>query len=426
MMTRAIAEHGDVVHLRLGPVRYVLVNHPDAVRHVLVENAKSYVKSKNYEGLKLVLGGGLVTSEGEAWKRKRKLAQPAFHRERIAAFAASMAECTHQMCDRWESRAPGGIDVHEEMMRLTFRIVGRTLFGSDIEGEAQAVGNALAFLVRYTNEYVTSLVRLPTWVPTPSNLTFKRAMVTLDGLVARIVQERRRRGELGDDLLSMLLAARDDSGAALTERELRDEILTIVLAGHETTANALAWTWWLLARHPQVAARMRAEVDGVVGDRAPTLADLPRLPTVARALDESMRLYPPVWAVEREAVVDDVIMGYAVPKGATVGISPYVLHRHPAFWEHPERFDPDRFDPESVAKRPKWVYLPFGGGPRTCIGASFAAMEAQIVLAMVSRRFQLDVEPGRKVEPEPLVTLRPLGGLPMRVRSRREAVPSAA
>jgi cytochrome P450 len=428
LMTQATAEHGDVVCLRFGPMRYVLVNHPDGVRHVLVENAKNYVKSKNYQGLKLVLGEGLLTSEGDAWKRQRKLAQPAFHRDRIAAFAAAMASDTEAMCAEWMSHPPSTLDVHAEMMRLTFRIVGRTLFGIDIDGEARAVGQALGFVVRFANDYVESLVRIPTWLPTPSNIAFKRAMVTLDGLVARIVEERRRSGRLGDDLLAMLLAARDETtGAAMTERQLRDEVMTIVLAGHETTANALTWTWWLLAHHPDVAARMRAEIDAVLGDRAPTLADLPRLPTVAHVLDESMRLYPPAWAFERRALAADTVMGYAVPRDATVGISPYVLHRHPAFWEDPERFDPDRFASERTAQRPKWVYLPFGGGPRTCIGASFAAMEAQIVLAMVARRFVLDVQPAQTVVPEPLVTLRPRGGLPMRVTARRDrALPSAA
>jgi cytochrome P450 len=417
-MTRAVAEHGDVVCMRFGPLRYVLLNDPDAVHHVLVENAKNYVKSRNYQGLKLVLGQGLLTSEGEHWRRQRRLAQPAFHRDRIAGFAAAMAGDTRDMLDRWAARAPATLDVHEEMMRLTFRIVGRTLFGIDVDGEAHAVGAALGFVIRFANDYVESIIRVPTWVPTPRNLTFRRSMATLDAVVARIVADRRARGDAGADLLAMLLGARDETGAEMTERQLHDEVMTIVLAGHETTANALTWAWWLLARHAEVARRVRDEVDAVVGDRDPVPADLARMPLVARVLDEALRLYPPAWAFERQAIQRDVVSGYTVPAGAIVGVSPFVLHRHPRWWADPERFDPDRFAPERAAQRPRWVYLPFGAGPRTCIGAGFATMESQIVLAMMARRFELDLLPEQEVELEPLITLRPKNGLKLRVRAR--------
>jgi cytochrome P450 len=418
-ITRATEEHGDVVHLHLGPFRYVVVNHPDGVRHVLAENAKNYVKSRNYRGLKLVLGDGLLTAEGDAWRRQRRLVQPGFHRDKIAGFAATMARDTRQLLDRWQTMAPGTVDVHEEMMRLTLRIVGRTLFGLDVDGDAKAVGEALHVVLRFANEYAQALVSVPTWLPTGRNREFHREKRTLDTLVARIVDERRRRGDMGDDLLAMLLSARDEaSGAAMTERQLRDEVMTLVMAGHETTANALTWTSWLLARHPEAARRVRDEVDAVLGDRDPEVADLPRLPLVSRALDEGMRLYPPAWAFERQAIADDVVMGYRIPAGSIVGVFPFLLHRQRAYWDEPERFDLDRFAPERASQQRRWTYLPFGGGQRICVGESFALMEARIILAMMARRFELEVEPGHPVELDPVITLRPKCGVKLRLRAR--------
>jgi cytochrome P450 len=424
-MARAVAEHGDIVQLRFGPRRYVVLNHPDAIRHVLVDQPKKYTKSRNYDGLKLVLGRGLLTSEGDLWRRQRKLAQPAFHHERLVGFADTMVRCTDSMLLRWSSMSE--MDMHREMMRLTFRIVAKTLIGVEVEDHASVMAEALEVVVRFAEQYIKGLWPVPTWVPTVANVRFRRAMRTLDGLVQRIIEERRRSGPEGDDLLAMLLAARDETtGAPIDDRLLRDEVMTVVLAGHETTANALTWTWYLLAKHPAVAARVRSEVEQLLGERTPVLSDLPRMQTVTHVIQEALRLYPPAWTFERQAVVDDVVSGFDVPRGTMVGISPFLLHRSRAWWDAPEEFDPDRFTAERSMNRPRYAYLPFGGGPRSCIGASFAMMEAQIVVAMVARRFALAVMSDRPPELELDVTLRPKAGLRMRVTPHASSAASAA
>jgi cytochrome P450 len=422
LFTRSVASHGDIVAMRFGPFRYWLLNDPEAIHHVLVDNNKNYTKSRNYQGLKLVLGEGLVTSEGEFWRRQRRLAQPAFHKEKLAGFARTMAEDTAAMLQAWQARGSDGValDVHAEMMKLTLKIVARTLFSTTVGAEADAIGAALAIALRHAEDYAESLLPVPPWVPTPSNLRFKRAVKTLDELVFRIIDERRKSGADPGDLLAMLMAATDDEaeGGArgMTDRQLRDEVMTLVMAGHETTANALTWTFYLLANHPEIEARLRREVDSVLGDdaaRSPTLADLPKLPYTAMVIQESMRLFPPVWAFERQARGADVVAGFDVPAKAIMAVCPYALHRHPAYWEDPERFDPLRFTPERVESRPRYAYLPFGGGPRQCIGNGFAMMEAQIILAMVVRQKHLALSPGFELELDPVVTLRPKRGMPM-------------
>ena len=421
LFTRTVAEHGDIVAMRFGPFRYWLLNEPEAIHHVLVDNNKNYTKSRNYQGLKRVLGEGLVTSEGEFWRRQRRLAQPAFHKEKLAGFARTMAEDTAAMLEAWQARRGNGapLDVHAEMMKLTLKIVARTLFSTTVGAEADAIGAALAIALRHAEGYAESLLPVPPWVPTLSNLRFKRAVRTLDELVFRIIDERRKSRADPGDLLAMLMAATDDEaeGGArgMTDRQLRDEVMTLVMAGHETTANALTWTFYLLAKHPEVEARLRQEVDAVLGESAgaPTLSDLPKLPYTAMVIQESMRLFPPVWAFERQAREADVVAGFDVPAKAIMAVCPYALHRHPAFWENPERFDPLRFTPERVEARPRYAYLPFGGGPRQCIGNGFAMMEAQIILAMVAREKRLTLSPGFRLELDPVVTLRPRRGMPM-------------
>lgn len=421
----ATRAYGDVVKFKLGPFDYVLLNSAEGVKHLLIDQAKNYVKSRSYDGLRLVLGEGLVTSEGDYWRKQRKLSQPAFHKERLAAFAAMMVSDTRSMLDRWTREGATEVDMHEEMMRLTYRIVARTLCGVDVDPEAgaartsaHAMGEAIATALRFANDYAESLVRLPLWWPSPAHFRFRRAAKVLDELVLGIIDERRRNpdGARGD-LLELLMAARYDDGTGMTDRQLRDEVMTIVLAGHETTATALTWTWTLLSQHPDVARKLQAEVDAVLGDRIPTFEDVPKLRYVAMVVQESMRLYPPVWVFERQALADDVILGYAIPKGTVVAVSPYVLHRNPRYWDNPEGFDPERFSPETVAqsgdRRPKHAYLPFSVGPRQCIGNSFALMEAQLVVAMTARRFRPSLVPGHKVEPDPKVTLRPKHPLPM-------------
>ena len=417
------ATYGDVVRFKFGPFQYYLVNDPNVVKHVLVDNPKAYTKSRNYLGLKVVLGEGLLICEGDHWRRQRKLTQPAFHRDKLAAFAQSMSMATRDMLSRWSAEATSDtFDIHKEMMRLTFRIVGLTLFSSDIDGDAKDVGQALEVAMHWANDYAESMIRIPPSIPTPANLRFKKAMKTLDHVVFRLITERResarKSGDYGNDLLGMLMAATEEpdaSGASarMNDQQLRDEIITMILAGHETTANLLSWTFHLLSKHPDVERRVRDEAAAVLGDRDPVLEDVKALELTRRVLDEALRLYPPAWVFERQAIAADRLGDYDIEPGAIIGLCPYVLHRHPDHWENPEGFDPDRFLPERSEKRPRYAYLPFGGGPRTCVGNHFAMMEARLLLATIVAQVRLNLVAGTRVTPEALVTLRPRGGLPM-------------
>lgn len=416
LFLEARARYGDVVRFKFGPYDYYTVNDPEIIRHVLVDNAKAYTKSRNYLGLKVVLGEGLLTSEGERWRKQRKLSQPAFHRDRLDGFARSMARMTRDMLRRWNEEGNAApFDIHHEMMRLTFRIVGVTLFSSDVDGDAKDVGAAMEVAMRWANDYAEAMFRIPPFVPTPANLRFKRAMKTIDDVVYRLIAERRSGKSTGDDLMGMLMEATDE-GAAMDDRQLRDEVITMVLAGHETTANLLSWTFRLLSQHPDVERRVREEALRVLGDRDPGLDDVKPLELTRRVLEEALRLYPPAWAFERQATEEDVLGRFPIAKGSIVGFCPYVLHRHPDHWENPEGFDPDRFLPERSQKRPRYAYLPFGGGPRTCIGNHFAMMEAQIILAMVLREHRIELDPSHPVVLDPVITLRPKRGI--RVRRR--------
>jgi cytochrome P450 len=415
MMTKGVREYGEIVGFRFAYIRYVVVADPEGIKHVLVGNHRNYTKSVNYAGLKVILGNGLLTAEGDAWKKQRRMTQPAFHRERLAGFAETMAECTRDMLDRWDGRESSApVDAHEEMMRLTFRIVGRTLLSAEVDGDAKAIGEAMTVGIKWANDYVESVVRLPPWIPTPANVRFNRALRAIDGLMDRIITERKKSTERHDDLLGMFMEMKDEeTGEGMSDKQLRDELLTLVLAGHETTANALSFALYVLSQHPNVLKDLRSEVDGVLGSRAPTLADLPKLPYTMQVIEEVMRLYPPAWCMERQAIEEDVINGHRIPKGAIIGIAPWVTHRLPRLWTNPEGFDPSRFSKEAKDARHKHAYLPFGGGPRTCIGNAFALMEMQIVLAMLVQRYRVDLVPGFQMELEPTITLRPKKGIPM-------------
>jgi cytochrome P450 len=419
LMMRTRATYGDIAQLKAGPLNYLLVTDPDAVRHVLVDNAKAYRKGRNYLGLKLLLGEGLLTNEAESWRRQRKLAQPAFHRARLAGFADHMSRETRRTLAEWGTKDTGTKSpfcVHEELMRLTFRIVGRTLFSADVDGEARDVGQALNTALHWANDYVESFFPVPPSIPTPANVRFKRARSILDRLVYQLIADRRTQIAAGKgsgvDLLGMLMEAVDDgTGQAMSDQQLRDEIITMVLAGHETTANLLAWTFMLLARHPEIERRVREEAIRVLGDRDPALEDVRSLEYTERVLEEVLRLYPPAWVVERQNVTPDVVGGYPVPRESIIAISPYVIHRNPSYWDDPETFDPERFRPERVEARQRYTYLPFGGGARVCIGNHFAMMEAQIILAMIVRETHLSVVPGHPIELDAAITLRPKHGL---------------
>jgi cytochrome P450 len=419
LFLRGLVDHGDRVLYRFGKLEFRLLGDPEDIRHVLVTNASRYVKSKNYEGLKLVLGEGLVTSEGAHWKRQRKLSQPAFQPRSVETFLPTMNECTDAMLARWEREGVQTLDLHEEMMRLTLRIIGRTLASVDLDGaEASELGRAIDGVLGFANAYFSELVKVPTWVPTPTHLRFKRDLARLDGLVARLVSEHRRHDGPPRDLLDALVAANEGEGG-MTDQQLRDEVLTLVMAGHETTANALTWTFYLLSQHPEAVRRIEEEVAREVGDGPLDAAALGRLTYVEQVVKESMRLYPPAWIVERDNLEDDVLpSGPRLPKGQTVAVCTYALHRNPRLWESPEGFDPDRFSPERSAKRHKFAYLPFGAGPRVCLGAHFALLEAKLIVAAIARRHRLEHVAGHPVEVDAGVTLRPAHGMAMRLRPR--------
>lgn len=407
-----VAPLGDVVRLRFGRSVYLL-NHPDHAQRVLHDNHANYRKSFFYRRMKPLVGEGLLTSEAADWKRKRRLAQPAFHRERLAGFVAIMSRHTSATLDRWAGAAARGepVDVAAELMRLTLTVVGHALFGQDLLGRADRSGRALTTALRITNERMFALLSLPPWVPTPRNLRFAAAVRVLDALVTEIIASRRR-GAPRDDLLGMFMEARDaEGGGGLSDAELRDEVMTMVLAGHETTANALTWAFHLLGGAPEVDRALHEESIRVLQGRAAAVEDLPRLELASRVHQEAMRLFPPAWIFGREAIGPDRFGPYAIPAGAAVSIPSYLLHRDPRFWHAPERFDPDRFLPAEVARRHRYAYLPFAAGPRMCIGNAFAMMEMQVVLSMVAGRFRLSALPDRPVELEPSVTLRPRRGL---------------
>jgi cytochrome P450 len=407
-------EYGDVVRFRFGPMIGHLISSPAGVNHVLAENHRNYGKqTRGYRNLRYVLGNGLLTSEGEAWKRQRRIAQPAFHRQRIAGFAKTMVRAAEDAAERLSGRRGEVVDLHHEMMRLTLRIVGETLLGYDPTAAADEVGSALTFLLTLANDRTSRTFDLPLRLPTRENRRFRRELAALDAVVLRMIAERRKDPGGREDLLSMLMEARDaETGQAMDDRQLRDEVMTIFLAGHETTANALTYTWLLLSRFPAALRDLRAELAQVLGGRSPGVEDLPALTLTRRTLQESMRLYPPAWIIARSAMGADEVGGYPIPARSLVFISPYVVHRHPRFWADPEGFDPQRFAKEP----PRGAYLPFGAGPRMCIGNAFATVEAELALATLAQRVAFELLPGQQIQLQPSITLRPLSGLPMTVR----------
>ncbi len=411
-------EVGDVVRLRLAGVTAHLVSHPRDVRAILQERARSFCRPMNgRRNLSHVLGNGLLVSEGAFWLRQRRIAQPAFHKRRIDGFGDRMIAASVDLAEDWERRARADepFDVARDMMRLTLRIVQETLLGTAPSSDADRIGDAVSYLLGDINRRFGRVLSPPQGVPTASNLRFAKSLRVLDENVHRMIAERRKSpGQ--DDLLSMLLEARDEeSGEGMDDRQLRDEVMTIFLAGHETTANALSWTFYLLGRHPDVARKLRAELREVLGDRPPAASDVGSLRYTKMVFSEALRLYPPAWIIARAPIEDEELGGYFLPAGGRVFLSPWVTHRHPAFWRDPEGFDPERFADPSAIDRFAW--FPFGGGPRLCIGHAFAMMEGILVLATLASRFHLELVPGHVVTPEPLVTLRPKNGV--RVRARR-------
>ncbi|MEU8328814.1 cytochrome P450 [Micromonospora sp. NPDC048839] len=425
-LMRTAASYGDAV--RLGPSFKTLYffNHPDHAKHVLADNSQNFHKGVGLAQARRALGDGLLTSEGELWRKQRRVIQPAFQAKRIAAQAGVVVEEAGRLVDRLREHRDGApVDIVREMTGLTLGVLGRTLLDSDLGGH-HSLGHNFEVMQDQAMFEMVTMGSVPTWLPLPHQLRFRRARRELQRIVDALVAERRARGEVGDDALTRLIVStREETDPQVGRLRMRDELVTLLLAGHETTASTLGWTFHLLDQHPQIRERVHAEAVEVLGDRLPVYEDLARLRFIAQVVNEAMRLYPPVWMLSRIAQAPDEIGGYHVPAGADVLICPYTLHRHPDFWDDPERFDPDRFDPSRSGGRPRYAYVPFGAGPRFCVGNNLGLMEATFVIAMVIRELRLTADPAHRVTPEPMLSLRIRGGLPMRVTedgpSRRHA-----
>jgi cytochrome P450 len=420
-LLNAANQHGDVAYLTFGPQKVFLVNSPELIKDILVTNPKNFIKSRGLQMAKRFLGEGMLTSEGEFHRRQRRLAQPAFHRQRIANYADSMVHYSTKLRDGWHDGET--LDISQEMMRVTLSIVGKTLFDAEVESEASEIGEALTALLkmfeRITNPFASILAKLPL----PSNARMDKARKRLDETIYRIINERRKNPEDRGDLLSMLLMAQDEEdGGSMTDKQVRDESLTLFLAGHETTANALTWTWYLLSQNPEVEAKFHEEIDTLLDGRLPTFADVPNLRYTEKIFAESMRLYPPAWTIGRQVLNDYPLGQYIAPKGSIILMSPYVMHHTGRFYPEPFQFDPERWAPEVRDARPKFSYFPFGGGPRVCIGEQFAWMEGILLLATFAQHWRMRLAEGQVVQPQPMITLRPQYGMKMVLERRKTHV----
>jgi cytochrome P450 len=411
-------QYGDISYFRFGPQEAFFVNHPDLIKEVLVTSNHHFVKGLVLQRAKRLLGEGLLTSEADAHRRQRRLSQPAFHRQRVGSYAATMTEYGQRATEPW---GDGEIrDVSDEMMKLTLSIVGKTLFDADVESDATDVGEAMTVLMELFN-----MMRLPFYdilkrLPLPQLRRFDTAKAKLDSIIYRLIADRRRSGKDHGDLLSMLLLAHDveGDGGQMSDAQVRDEAITIFLAGHETTANALTWTWYLLSQHPEVERALHTELDEVLGSRAPAFTDVPQLKYTEMVLAESMRLYPPVWALGRLTDTTSELRGFRVPKKALVIMSQHVTHRDARYFPDPLRFDPERWQPAEREARPQFSYFPFGGGPRRCIGEGFAWLEGILLIATIAQNWRLRLAPNHRVALKPSITLRPKYGMKMIVERR--------
>jgi cytochrome P450 len=412
-------QFGDISYFRLGPQQAFFLNHPDYIKDVLVTNHQDFMKGLALQRAKRLLGEGLLTSEGEFHRRQRRLAQPAFHRQRVASYAAVMTDYAARARERW--RDGETLDISEQMMRLTLAIVGKTLFDADVESDAREVGAAMSVVMDLFNTITIPFFELLQKLPLPQLRRFDSAKAKLDAIIYRLIEERRRSGEDRGDLLSLLLLARDPEGdgSQMTDAQLRDEAMTIFLAGHETTANALAWTWYLLSQNPEIEAKLHEEIAAVLGARLPAFEDVAQLKYTEMVLTESMRLFPPAWALGRLALNDYEIAGYVVPKKSLVLMSQYVMHHDSRYFPDPERFDPERWTPQAREARPQFSYFPFGGGSRRCIGEGFAWMEGILLIATLAQHWRMRLVPGHPVALKPVITLRPKHGMRMIVTRRR-------
>ena len=419
-MRRMAREYGDLARVDVVRTSLFLATHPDLVKDVLVTNNRQYGRGRGHLRMKLLLGDGLLTTDGEVHRRQRRLVQPAFHRQRVESYGDTMSQRAEELAGRW--RDGSTVDVLSEMMALTLVIVANTLFGATVDDEVEEIGSALTAMFDMFGFALMPFSELFDRVPIPTTLRLRRARARLDATIYRIIAERRRSGRDHGDLLSMLLLAQDTGeegdGGSMTDLQLRDEATTLFVAGHETTANALTWSWYLLSRNPEAEHAMHAELDRVLGGRRPGAGDVASLPYTRAVLAESMRLYPPVWALGRRALADQSLGGYDIPRGSLVVVSPFITQRDARFFPDPERFVPERWLDERAPERPRFSYFPFGGGARQCIGEQFAWMEGVLLLATLGQRWRLRLVEGHPVELNPLITLRPKHGMRMTLHPR--------
>lgn len=419
--SRVAREYGDVARVSLGPMKRCLVSDPELVGEILVTNAKLYTKDSFNRDLRPVLGNGLLTSDGEFWKRQRRLAQPPFHAKRVAGYADTFVERTTRTIDKWKDGAV--LDVHEEMMHATLEIVGKTLFGADVADTAVEVGRSIEAVLARSLDLSRRVMPFMDKLPLAKNRRFTSAIARLNEIVFKMIRDRRselssKQEKPREDLLAMLMQAKDEDGSSMSDTQLRDEVMTLFLAGHETTAIALSWTLYLLSQYPNVERDVAKEIQTVLGRRPATATDAPQLKLVERVVMESMRLLPPAWSLGREALVDTTIGGFDIPKGTDIWIVPWALHRDGRWFSEAAYFRPSRFEGDWQKQLPKHAYIPFGGGPRLCIGLSFAMLEATLMLATILQRFSLTLVPGHPIVPLPSVTLRPKYGVRMTVHAR--------
>lgn len=423
-VTRATRNYGDIVGFRMGPKRLYLLGHPDHARHVLCENHQNYSKGLGLAEAKPLLGEGLLTSEGELWSSQRRLLQIAFQSGHLEQLSNAMVNAALSLVKRWETYAKRAdyFDVSREMVHLTLSILDATLLRADLSAHVEQIGRDINLIAGWAMSRMAAVLKLPLQVPTPKNLKARKALARMELVVERAVRNRRLRQPDGEvDILSLLLSHSVQMGGhGSSDKQIRDEIMTFLVAGHETTASVLIWTWYLLSLHTEAEQRLHEELDSVIGSGPPSACDLPSLVYTRMIVEEAMRLYPPVWLIPRKAIIEDTIGGFRIPPRSDTLLSVYSIHRHPSFWERPDSFEPERFAPNKNSKRAPCSYLPFGSGSRSCIGSRFGLMEAMLVIAVVARRFHLRLLPSYIMEPDASLTLRPRQGLLMKVIERKQ------
>lgn len=417
-LSRTAYEKGDVSCFRMGPTYIYLVNNPELIHHMFVNQADIFYKSNFAKrSLNKLLGNGLVLSDGSFWKRQRKLAQPAFHHHRIASYGEAMVASTLSKIKTWKPQDTLQIDV--EMAQLALDIMSKTIFTLDAIEDAQAVTTTMSQMQEALSKRLLAAVQLPDWIPTPNNIKTKKVLDALNKLIFGIIEDRRRSNEDRGDIISMLLLARDEeTGEQMSDQQLRDELLTLFIAGHETTANTLTWVWYLIAQHPEIEQKLYEELDAVTAGRTPTFQDLMSLKYNEMVIKESLRMYPPAWILVRQPNADVEVGGYQIKKGTTVFVSPYVTQRDARYYPDPETFMPERFSPDSEKKIPPYAYIPFSGGPRVCIGNSLAMMQMRLIVATIMQQFRLRYTHTKPLKPASLITLVPEGGLTLKVENR--------